>query len=172
MLLRTRVALMVLATYLLMAGGLAFFSIKSDELSDRRYAEATLNGQELFWRKLIENTVQRLEAVTPLLDVKPDMITAVSKRNVSALTEIAAPINALLPTYPVVSLWEVISPEGELLYSSRGGIQETPLIDAGTVLTIVESGVAKGGGVVQDSENGFIAAIARPIFKETAWWRL
>ncbi len=165
MLLRTRITFMVLASYLLMAGGLAFFGVKSEELSDNRYAEATLNGQEIFWRKLIENTVQRLETVVPVIMSRRDVAEAAARKNIGELTEATGQITEALRTLPAVFLWEVISPEGELLFSSRGSLQDTPLIDAGSLSVIVDTKASLEGGVVQDSESGFIAAVAQPLLK-------
>ena len=77
----------------------------------------------------------------------------------------ASQITETLRAMPTVSMWEVISPEGELLYSSRGSLQDTPLIDAGSLGVIVDTKAPVGGGVVQESDSGFSAAIAHPLLK-------
>lgn len=161
MLLRTRVALMVLASYLLMAGGLVFFGIKSDEIAEARYSEATLNGQEIFWRKLIENTLQRLNILTPVFSKHPELIDAVAAKDSGLIQQDAV---ALTDELNGVAKWEIVSPQGELLYSSSSSLQEESLIDAGTIDQIMESS-KPSGGIVHDAEGGFTAAIAIPLTK-------
>ncbi len=162
MLLRTRVTIIVSITYALMAAGLTFAGLKSEDLANERYAEATLNGQDIFWRKLVENTLQRLEVVVPVLATRPDVIQAAARRNPAALAEAMAPLAEGIRSHPQVSRWEVVSPEGELLYSSAGSMLDPPLIDAGTVRMIVEGGKPHAG-IVLGADHVFAATVAVPL---------
>lgn len=161
MLLRTRVALMVLASYLLMAGGLVFFGIKSDEIAEARYSEATLTGQEIFWRKLMENTLQRLSVYAPVFTNHTELIEAIDTKNSGLLQ---ADADAMAGELKGVAKWEVISPTGELLYASAGSLQDDTLIDAGTIDQVIQTS-KPSGGIVRDADNGFTAAIAVPLMR-------
>ncbi|BAE52324.1 SpoIIE family protein phosphatase [Paramagnetospirillum magneticum] len=161
MLLRTRVTLIVTATYSLLVAGLFFAGVKNEDLADERYVQATLNGQQIFWDKLVENTVQRLEGATPLLLANQEMISAIARKSPSEAREAMTPTIAGL-TRRGVGRVEIVGLDGDLLYSSQGSLLETPLVDAGTVRLIAETGKARTG-VTQNSDKQFIAAITVPL---------
>ncbi len=162
MLLRTRVTIIVSITYALMVAGLTFAGLKSEQLADQRYAEATLNGQEIFWRKLVENTLQRIQTAAPVFSGHPDLVQAVAHRNPAAVQEAMAPVVAQLAHYPDVTRWEVVGSDGELLSSSSGTLLDQPLMDAGTVRLIAESGKPQDG-IVQGADRSFTAAVTVPL---------
>ncbi|HSV28669.1 MAG TPA: SpoIIE family protein phosphatase, partial [Candidatus Omnitrophota bacterium] len=162
MLLRTRVTLIVSVTYSLLVAGLMFAGLKSEELADERYAQATLNGQEIFWRKLVENTVQRLEADARVVAAATWLTDAVERRDPTAVLAGATPLAESLKARARVTRFEVMNRDGELLYSSRGSLLEPPTVDAGTVRTIVEGGKPVRG-VQQDASKSFTATLAFPL---------
>ena len=162
MLLRTRVTLLVTVTYSLLVAGLTFAGLKSEELADERYASATLNGQQIFWDKLVENTIQRLDAVSPLILSNHDVIEATTRKSPSLLREAMAPTADLLSRRAVVSHYEIVGLDGELLFSSRGSLLDAPLADAGTVRAIAETGKPRTG-IMQSSDKRFIAVITWPL---------
>jgi sigma-B regulation protein RsbU (phosphoserine phosphatase) len=162
MLLRTRVTLIVSITYSLLVGGLMFAGLKSEELADERFAQATLNGQEIFWRKLVENTVQRLEANSRTIAANTALIQAVDRRDPTQVLTGVAPLAEALRARGHVSRFEVMTKDGELLYSSRGSLLEQPTVDAGTVRTIVD-GDRSVRGVLQDASRTFTATLAFPL---------
>lgn len=162
MLLRTRVTLIVTATYSLLVAGLTFAGLKSEELADERYAQATLNGQQIFWDKLVENTVQRLDAAAPVVLSNHDMIEAVARKSPSQVRETMAPTVEALARRSAVGRYEIVGLDGELLFSSRGSLLETPLVDAGTIRAIAETGKARPA-IMQNSDRRFIAAITLPL---------
>ena len=140
MLLRTRVTLIVSVTYSLLVAGLTFAGLKSEELADQRYATATLNGQQTFWDKLVENAVQRLDAASPSFLANRGMIEAVARKSPSQVREAMAPTVEALARRPTVNRYEIAGLDGELLYSSRGSLLESPLVDAETVRAIARGG--------------------------------
>lgn len=161
MLLRTRVTLIVSATYCLLVGGLMFAGLKSEELADERYAQATLNGQEIFWNKLVENTVQRLETDAASLAADARLVEAVQERDPTRVLVAAGPLTEALRARNSIARFEVITPDGELLYSSRS-LLETATIDAATVRDIVGSH-RPVRGVLQDSDRSYTATLAFPL---------
>lgn len=165
MLLRTRVTLIVTLSYSLLVAGLFFAGVKSEELADERYAQATLNGQELFWRKLVENRVQRLEANAPIVASSPELVQAVDRSDPSAVLEAMGPVTAKLREHPSVTRYEVMNEAGELLFSSRGSLLDPAMIDAGTVRLIAE-GKAVHRGITQDSSRDFTATVSVPLTAE------
>ncbi|OAN50048.1 SpoIIE family protein phosphatase [Magnetospirillum moscoviense] len=162
MLLRTRVTLIVTVSFSLLVAGLTFAAIKSEELADERYAQATLNGQDIFWRKLVENTVQRLETDARAVATDESLVQAVEKRDPTQILALAVPIADGMRARGQVSRFEVMNRDGELLYNSRGSLLEPPTVDAGTVRTIVDSNKSVRG-VLQDASRTFTATLAFPI---------
>jgi phosphoserine phosphatase RsbU/P len=162
MLLRTRVTLIVSVTYSLLVGGLTLAGLKSEELADERYAEATLNGQQVFWDKLVENTLQRLDAAAPVIGGSREVAQAVARRSPAQVREAMAPVVEALTRRPNISRFEVATVDGELLYSSRGSLLDAPLIDAGTIRLIADAGKPHSG-VVLDTEKLFIGTITVPL---------
>ncbi|RAU22277.1 serine/threonine protein phosphatase [Paramagnetospirillum kuznetsovii] len=162
MLLRTRVTLIVTLTYTLLVGGLTFAGLKSEELADERYATATLNGQQIFWDKLVENTVQRLDAATPSLVSNHEMINAAGRRSPSQVREAMAPTAEFLSRRAAVAHYEIAGLDGELLYSSRGALLDAPLVDSGTSRAIIESGKPRTG-IMQNSDKRFIVVLTLPL---------
>jgi sigma-B regulation protein RsbU (phosphoserine phosphatase) len=94
-----------------------------------------------------------------------DFAEVASKKNIGELTATIEQAAESLHGLSSVSLWEIISNDGELLYSSRGSLQDTPLIDAGSLSVIVDTKAPLNGGVVRDSQSGFIAAVANPLLR-------
>ncbi|OJX79631.1 MAG: serine/threonine protein phosphatase [Magnetospirillum sp. 64-120] len=142
--------------------GLGFAGLKSDELADERYAQATLNGQEIFWRKLVENTVQRLESDARAVASDKNVVAAVERRDPAmTLVQIGAVAEAL-KLRGAINRLEVLDRDGELLYSSRGSLLDPPLLDAGTVRAIVD-GKRPVRGILQDASRTFTATLAYPL---------
>lgn len=165
MLLRTRVTLIVSITYSLLVAGLTFAGLKSEELADERYAQATLNGQEIFWRKLVENTVQRLETDARALAADMQVLLAVDRHDPAQALAAIGPQAEALKARGTINRLEVLDREGELLYSSRGSLLEAPILDAGTVRAIVD-GKRPVRGVLQDASRTFTATLAFPLAKD------
>lgn len=161
MLLRTRVTLIVSATYCLLVAGLVFAGLKSEELADERYSEATLNGQEIFWRKLVENAVQRLETDAAAIAADSRLVTAVERKDPTAVLVAVGPVAEAMRARDAIARFEVITKDGQLLYSSRS-LLEPATIDAGTVRGIVD-GHRPVRGVIQDSHRAFTATLAFPL---------
>ncbi|MDO8608280.1 MAG: SpoIIE family protein phosphatase [Phaeospirillum sp.] len=162
MLLRTRVTLIVTVTYSLLVAGLTFAGLRSEELADERYATATLNGQQVFWDKLVENMVQRLDAASPLVLANHQMIEAVARKSPSQVREAMVPTAEALSRRSAINRYEIVGLDGELLYSSRGSLLESPLVDSGTVRAIADSGKPRSG-IMQNSDKRFIAVISLPL---------
>jgi sigma-B regulation protein RsbU (phosphoserine phosphatase) len=162
MLLRTRVTLIVTVSFSLLVAGLTFAGLKSEELADERFAQATLNGQEIFWKKLVENTVQRLEADARAITAIPELGPAVTHRDPTTVLSLITPAVEPMRRQGRVSRVEVVNRDGELLYSSRGSLLDPPTIDAGTVKTIIEEKAAVRG-VLQDASRTFTATLAVPL---------
>ncbi len=161
MLLRTRVTLIVSATYCLLVGGLLFAGLKSEELADERYSQATLNGQEIFWRKLVENSVQRLETDATTVAGDARLVEAVERGDPTGVLVAVGPVAEALRARDSIARFEVMTKDGQLLYSSRS-LLESATIDAGTVRGIVESR-RPVRGVIQDANRAFTATLAFPL---------
>jgi sigma-B regulation protein RsbU (phosphoserine phosphatase) len=162
MLLRTRVTLIVTLSFSILVAGLTFAGLKSEELADERYSQATLNGQDIFWRKLVENTVQRLETDARAVSEEPALIQAVDRRDPTQILALIGPVAEAMRSHGRASRLEVMNRDGELLYSSRGSLLDPPTVDAGTVRTIVES-KRPVRGVLQDASRTFTATLAFPL---------
>lgn len=161
MLLRTRVTLIVSVTYCLLVGGLMFAGLKSEELADERYSQATLNGQEIFWQKLVENTVQRLETDANAIAGDADLANAVDRKDPTHVLVAAGPFAEALNARHSIARFEVVTRDGELLYSSRS-LLDSATIDAGTVRSIVD-GHRPVRGIHQDGNRAFTATLAFPL---------
>ncbi|CAA7612699.1 SpoIIE family protein phosphatase [Magnetospirillum sp. UT-4] len=162
MLLRTRVTLIVSLSYSLLVAGLAFAWLKSEELADERFAQATLVGQEIFWKKLVENTVQRLETDARVITDSDGLARAVEGRDPANVLVEIAPLMEAIRSRGRNSRVEIIAADGELLYNSRGSLLDPPTVDAGTVHAIVESGQPVRG-LNQDTKRAFVATLAVPL---------
>jgi sigma-B regulation protein RsbU (phosphoserine phosphatase) len=162
MLLRTRVTLIVTFSFSVLVAGLTFAGLKSEELADERYAQATLNGQEIFWRKLVENTVQGLETDARAVAGDAALIQAVERRDPTRILALAGPVADAMRGRGRASRFEVMNHDGELLYNSRGSLLDPPTIDAGTLRTIIESR-RPVRGVQQDASRTFTATLAIPL---------
>ncbi|MGE5516050.1 MAG: SpoIIE family protein phosphatase [Bacteroidota bacterium] len=161
MLLRTRVTLIVSATYCLLVGGLVFAGLKSEELADERYSQATLNGQEIFWRKLVENSVQRLETDANAIATDSRLVQAVERNDPAAVLVAVGPLAESLRARGSIARFEVMTKDGDLLYSSRS-LLDSATVDAGTVRGIAD-GHRPVRGVLQDADRAFTATLAFPL---------
>ena len=146
--LRSRLTLTILALFLLLAGGLGYFFCRADIAIQRGIADDSLNVQGRLWDKLVTDAAARLDAVSQPLADNDQIPVAVAKGNADSWAEIVAP--------PNLSQWQIVDPDGEVLYASSGAFLSALPTDAGT----------RTSGVVPDSQNGFAVAVVRPIYKE------
>ena len=167
MLLRTRVTLIVTFTYSLLVAGLFFAGLKNEELADERYVQATLNGQQIFWDKLVENTVQRLEAAAPLLVANQEMIAAIARKSPSEARELMAPTVAGL-TRRGVGRVEIVGLDGDdRIVHFVEKPSEPPSTLAATVIYLLPQAHARlvaeylAAGHSPDNAGSFVAWLAR-----------
>lgn len=162
MLLRSRVILIVSLAFAAVAAGLGFANLKREELADRRFAEATIGGQDIIWRKIIENATQRLQTIAPSLTGTERLAQAIRAQDRTALIELAQPVFEQLREAGRLDRLEITDREGRLVYSSTGEVFPTPLLDAALLARVIAAGQTVRG-VQQDASRLYAAAVAMPV---------
>ncbi|MBM3488946.1 MAG: hypothetical protein FJX68_00625 [Alphaproteobacteria bacterium] len=155
MLLRARIALIVGTCFLLLAGGLIWIQMLREQRADERYGHTYSRGEAAIWRKIIEVRTNRLESEARLLLREAALVEAMRAGRRQQVAQIVTGDGRR----GTVRL-EVLSNQGELLYSSAGpGIAE-PTLDAGKLAALLNGGEGLWRGLLQDTNREFLLAVA------------
>lgn len=157
MTLRSRVILFVTIITLTLALGMAATQLWRQQISENRFATATIRGQDVLWHKIVETIHLNLEADARGLETAPALLTALTAPTPAAVRQA---IEGLAPKS--ADILEVLSPKGEVLFSTQTGMNATSLLDQG-----MQQAALAGTGPVrrlqQDSNRKFAIASALPL---------
>lgn len=127
MTLRSRVILFVTIITLTLALGMTATQLWRQQISEDRFASATIRGQDVLWHKIVETIHLNLEAEARTLETAPALLTALGNANPATVRQVVEGA-AVLKT---VDTLEILSPKGELLFSTQTGMNATGLLDQG-----------------------------------------
>lgn len=157
MTLRSRVILFVTVITLTLALGMAATQMWRQYISEDRFATATIRGQDVLWHKIVETIHLNLEADARGLETAPALLAALTAPTPAAVRQA---IEGLSPKG--ADLLEVLSPKGEVLFTTQSGMNATSLLDQG-----MQQAALGGTGPVrrlqQDSNRKFAIASALPL---------
>lgn len=127
---------------------------------------AELATEDALWRSLVATATLRLAAAGAPLAQAPDVARTAGSGDPAALGAAMSPVNAVLESHPPLRRWEVVSREGDLLYSSAGVPFDAPVLDVG-FLRRAAAGGGEGGGLMARTDGaGFLVAALLPLGRD------
>ncbi|CAK0776705.1 phosphoserine phosphatase RsbU/P [uncultured Gammaproteobacteria bacterium] len=163
MLLRTRLAIIVGCAVSLVAAGLVMAAVAYERLDADRYAEAVLNGDAALWRSTLANMVARLDRGIPLISQNKDLVAAVRANDRGELAAVLSAVFDEAAAAGFLRRLEVMSAEGELLYSSEASLFPTPVLSPDQVRDMT-TGKQTLGGLASDASHNLVVALGIPLF--------
>ena len=155
MTLRSRVILFVTVITLTLALGMTGTQWWRQQISEDRFATATIRGQEVLWHKIVETIHLNLEAQARRLETAPGLLPALASQTPAALRQALDGSDALKGADYV----EILSPKGESLFTTQSGMTPPPLLDQGAIqAAIAETGPVRR--LQQDAARKFVIVSA------------
>lgn len=163
MLLRTRVIVIVIAVFFLLAGVLVIAGIKREELAAKGHAAATVVTQRTVWQMIIENLSTEMEQGVGRFQLNRDLAQALRSEDRSQLAQIMRPLLAGLSAERV----EIVARDGTLLYNSGGEPFWSATLDAARADNVVSERQTIRG-MELDASRKFVAMVAVPLLAPVA----
>ena len=160
MTLRTRVILVATSITLLVAITLYITSWVSQQQVEQRYADATLNGKAVLWRKIIASNTDSMKESSSSLVRDRATRNALKAGDVATLSESAKTTYNLLSSSNVLSRMQLTDLQGSVLYSAPNNFSGK------TRKTLVNKALSENkivAGLEQDDDGKLVATVAFPM---------
>ena len=118
MLLRTRVIMLVLLSFVLVIAGMLVTGLWNERLVAELRDGDILRGQETLWRELTQARLRIMRAALARIARDSPLTGAVAGENRAALADIATGYLTMLQAEGAVSRIEILGRDGEALYNS------------------------------------------------------
>ncbi|MFY8107155.1 MAG: methyl-accepting chemotaxis protein [Elstera sp.] len=155
MTLRSRVILFVTVITLTLALGMSATQLWRQQISEDRFAAATIRGQDVLWRKIVETIHLNLEAHARQIEATPGLLPALVGQTPAVLRQVVDSGDTLKGADYV----EITSPKGELLFTTQTAMNPAPLLDQAALQTAVAQ-TTPVRRLQQDVSRKFIIASA------------
>jgi methyl-accepting chemotaxis protein len=160
MLLRTRIPLVAMAVTLLVAVALIVTSRVSQDQVEQRFADATIDGKSLLWKKIVASQLAYMANNTSGLARDRATRNALKNREFEALDESASTTYNLLHAQKIIDGMKLLTLDYEVVYSTPQkykGNFSNPMLKAALKQGKVVQGIS------QDHEGKIRAMVAFPL---------
>lgn len=154
--LRTRISLVAVLGILLVAAGLLISNVMIQRQIEERFADATLLGKSVLWKKILASEFKAMENGISSLARDKSTRDALQAGDRKALSETAATTFNLLSASGVIDGLTLINMDAKILYSapkSRSGTSKNPLLEQA-----LKSGKIQQG-VIRDDDGNLKAVV-------------
>ncbi|MFD1381125.1 hypothetical protein [Fodinicurvata halophila] len=172
MLLRTRISLIFLLGLVILALGLLLASDLRERETEERFTEVAVTGQKALWQQLVTGESTALATLETPIRSDRGLARAVEER---ARAAIGSAMRRLVSDSELApDVLEITNADGELVYSSRTGIDTARTLDL-TSLAEVADGTSLSG-LWQDRGDRFLVVHAFPLRAPAggasgdSWW--
>ncbi|NBC33658.1 MAG: SpoIIE family protein phosphatase [Alphaproteobacteria bacterium] len=161
MLLRTRIALLVAAVFLLTFGGLLLAGLQRERLHERPHAEIAITGTEALWREIVAGAVAPLDALAGRIAADRALIEALRAGDEAPVRDLLVGWTSSRIAATALSDLQILDAEGRMVFAASAAAEPARLLDLGT-LQMVAAGEAPGG-IRQTAADHFRLVVARPL---------
>ncbi len=165
MLLRTRVILLVLFSFVLVIAGMLATGLWNEQLVAELRDGDILRGQETIWRELTQARLQRIEAAMVPIASDARLADAVAGEKRVALTTIASGYLTTFAAEGAISRIEILGRDGEVLYHSGNELFWSASISADQIDAVLQRGDTVSG-LANNANRRLVALVAAPITVE------
>ena len=162
MLLRTRISLFVILAFAVICIGLAFASLKREDLLKEQYAGATVSDRSTLWRKITASLILRMEDKAWIAGEDEAFLKAVYTGDQVEIQRLGAIIAGKLRDQGLASRFDVLHTDGTLAYSSRSAVFQTPIVTAEVARHAALEGV-RIHGVGNDQDRNIAVVLGFPL---------
>ena len=162
MLLRTRISLLVILAFAVICIGLAFASLKREDLLKEQYAGATVSDRSTLWRKITASLILRMEDKAWIAGEDEAFLKAVYTGDQVEIQRLGAIIAGKLRDQGLASRFDVLHADGTLAYSSRSAVFQTPIVTAEVARHAALEGV-RIHGVGNDQDRNIAVVLGFPL---------
>ena len=162
MLLRTRISLFVILAFAVICIGLAFASLKREEVLKEQYSGATIADRATLWHKIKDSLVQRMEDKAWIAAEDQAFLKAVYTGDQVEIQRLGAVIAAKLRDQGLAGRFDVLNADGTLAYSSRSAVFQTPIVAVEVARHAALEGV-RIHGVGNDQDRNIAVVLGFPL---------
>ncbi|MBL8248487.1 MAG: SpoIIE family protein phosphatase, partial [Candidatus Competibacter sp.] len=165
MLLRTRVIMLVLLSFVLVIAGMLVTGLWNERLVAELRDGDILRGQETLWRELTQARLRIMRAALARIARDSPLTGAVAGENRAALADIATGYLTMLQAEGAVSRIEILGRDGEALYNSGSELFWSASISADQIDAVLRHGETVSG-LANNANRRLVALVAAPITVE------
>lgn len=165
MLLRTRVIVLVLLSFVLVIAGMLVTGLWNERLVAELRDGDILRGQETIWRELTEARLRIMGSALARIARDSPLAGAVADENRAALTDIASGYLTTLEAEGAISRIELLGRDGEVLYNSGNELFWSASISADQIDVVLRHSETVSG-LANNANRRLVALVAAPITVE------
>ena len=162
MLLRTRISLLVLVAFAVVCTGLAFASLKREELIREQYSGAMITDRSTLWQKIVHGLIINMEDKAWIAAENESFHQAIRTGDHESVQRIGAEIAARLREEGLADRFDALDAEGALVYSSQSAVFQTPIIATETGRDAMRRG-ARIRGIGNDNQRNVAVILGIPL---------
>lgn len=159
MLLSTRIALFVSLAFVLAFGSLAVIGLQREKLAALPYTRIAIAGQEALWREILDAETQRLSLLREEIAGDQAIREALLVGDLPTLRRLVVNRTRHWLASGELSDLQILSRNGEIVFSSSIQAEPPRLLDISTIGAIVDG--AKPAGIRQVSHDNFRVVTAQ-----------
>lgn len=159
MLLRTRLILIMIFAFLAIIVVLAATSIVREDIMRGQFGAAITADRETLWRKIVENSIQRMEDKAWYAHGDLELVEALSNNDQAQVIKASSRIFGEIISTELADRLDVLTEDGTLVYSSTGELNATSIILPATIIGTNE----RLRGVGNDLSRNVAIALSIPI---------
>lgn len=167
MLLRTRVILLILLSFVLVIAGMLITGLWNERLVAELRDGDILRGQETIWRELTQARLRVMKAALTRIIHDSALAGAVANENHTMIAHIASGYLTTLEAEGAVSRIELIGRDGETLYHSGNELFWSASISADQIDATLRRGEMVSG-LANNANRRLVALVAAPLTVENA----
>ncbi len=165
MLLRVRISLLVLLALLVVGGGLSYLAFEHERLVREQLYDIALTDRAIVWEQLQNHTLSTLEDAIESIDSAAEVAPMLAAGDLEAIQAFGSGYFRKHGGFvggAFIDRFEIIGADGELLYSSTGGVLQSSIISEAAVAEALQSGAA-ARGVGNDRQGNIGMVLGLPI---------
>lgn len=162
MLLRTRVILLVLLSFVLVIAGMLVTGLWNERLVAELRDGDILRGQETIWRELTQARLRIIESAVPRVIRDLPLAAAIADENRAVVADLASVHLATFQAEGAISRLELLGRDSEVLYHSGNEMFWSASIGADQIDAVLRHGETVRG-LANNANRRLVALVAAPV---------
>lgn len=163
MTLGTRISFVAAATILTVVAVIIINARMSLAEIEERFRDVAIAGKTVLWSKIISSQTDHMLANARSLNADPEILAALKKKNLAALSVRASSAYQSLSSSAVLTRLQLTDMEGDVLFSAPG--EPSGITQKNTVKAALSTGKTSYG-IERDDDNVLVVSAAIPLFAQ------